>query len=153
RLAAPSVDAALTSETPSASSVHPLPPVSHIEPTVAERPDPVANPDEEIVHEVRSPEPASALESTAPAPVPLKLDWPSDLVQIETDPDKVRTAQQTVPQEADEHRVKRVRASLPPVSHEPLIQVETRNVPGNAEAGVAARAPADADRSTASTPN
>jgi len=53
----------------------------------------------------------------------LKLDWPGDLVQIETDPQKVRPMEA---QEAEAPRPRRVRRPPPPVSDEPLIQVETR---------------------------
>jgi ribonuclease E len=53
----------------------------------------------------------------------LKLDWSADLVQIETDPQKVR------PPEVEEEpapRPRRVRRPPPPVSDEPLVQIETR---------------------------
>ncbi len=152
RMAAPSVDAALTSETPAAPPAYVAPEVANIEPA------PAVQPEEEFVREVSLPEPAPALESSPPAlessppaPAPLRLDWPSDLVQIETDPDKAKTAQQTVPEEAAEHRVKRVRQPLPPVSEEPLVQVETRKTPGTAEEDVAAPLPAESERPTAST--
>jgi ribonuclease E len=53
----------------------------------------------------------------------LRLDWPGELMQIETDPQKVRPVeeeQDTAP------RPPRVRRRLPPISDEPLVQVETR---------------------------
>ena len=53
----------------------------------------------------------------------LKLDWPSDLVQIETDPEKVRAV---VVEEEVAPRPRRVRAVAAPVADEPLVQVETR---------------------------
>jgi ribonuclease E len=60
----------------------------------------------------------------------LKLDWPSDLVQIETDPQKVRT----LPVEEEEApRPRRVRRPPPPISDEPLVQVETRRGDSGAE--------------------
>jgi ribonuclease E len=53
----------------------------------------------------------------------LKLDWSSDLVQVETDPQKV---QPVVLEEEEAPRARRVRRPLAPISDEPLIQVETR---------------------------
>ncbi|MGZ5091051.1 MAG: hypothetical protein ACXWIP_07745, partial [Burkholderiales bacterium] len=66
-----------------------------------------------------------------PAAVPaepaqnLKLEWPSDLVQVETDPLKAREAAAYV--EAEPRRVSRVRPDPVPVSDDPLVQVETRS--------------------------
>jgi len=150
RVAAPPVDAPLPSENPQAPSAYAPPAASDIEPAVAVRAEPEAQP-EEVVREVSPPAPASALQSGAPAP--LTLDWPSDLVQIETNPDKLKTAPQTAPEERAEHRVKRARAPLPPASEEPLVQVETRDAPGTADAGVAGPLPAETERSTASAPS
>jgi hypothetical protein len=61
-----------------------------------------------------------------PAPPPLKLEWPADLVQIETDPDKARAAQQQA-REQPAFRARRLRRPVP-IEHsdEALIQVETR---------------------------
>jgi len=68
----------------------------------------------------RSPDLAVA---QAAEPPQLKLEWPSDLVQIETDPHK---AQASVHDEAPvAARTPRVRPLPPPVSNEPLVQVET----------------------------
>jgi ribonuclease E len=54
----------------------------------------------------------------------LKTDWPAELVQVETDPGKV----QPLPEFDDVLglRAGRTRPVLPPLSDEPLIQVETR---------------------------
>lgn len=60
----------------------------------------------------------------APA-VPVKIEWPADLKQVESDPDKVKTAEQEVAQEQPAPRPKRVRSPQAPVSEEPLVQVET----------------------------
>lgn len=60
----------------------------------------------------------------APA-VPVKIEWPSDLQQVESDPDKVRAAEQDVVQEQPTPRSKRVRSPQAPVSEEPLVQIET----------------------------
>ena len=61
----------------------------------------------------------------------LKLDWPGDLVQIETDPQKVRPVEA---EEAEAPRPPRVRRPAPPISNEPLIQVETRKRESETEA-------------------
>jgi len=72
---------------------------------------------------------ATPVPAAGPAAAPafeLKLDWSSGLVQIETDPDKARQAAQAAAQAVEPPRVPRVRPPSPPVSNEPLIQVETR---------------------------
>lgn len=56
----------------------------------------------------------------------LKLDWASDLIQIETHPEKLRAALAAMQQETPTIRPKRSRPVLEPVSTEPLVQVETR---------------------------
>jgi ribonuclease E len=59
------------------------------------------------------------------AAAPLKLEWPADLVQIETDPQKARdAAAHAEPEPAP--RARRVRPARTPESEEPLVQVETR---------------------------
>lgn len=58
--------------------------------------------------------------------VPVKIEWPVDLQQVESDPDKVRSAQQQFVEERPAGpRAKRVRQPLEPVSDEPLVQIET----------------------------
>ena len=64
-------------------------------------------------------------ETEAEPAAPLKLEWPSDLVQIETDPNKARAAA-SAPQEVEAPRPRRSRPAPLPVSDEPLVQVETR---------------------------
>jgi ribonuclease E len=68
---------------------------------------------------------ATQLSSARPATPKLQLDMSSGLTQIETDPDKLKIALVRTQQEQPAPLVKRVRAPLPPVSNEPLIQVET----------------------------
>lgn len=60
----------------------------------------------------------------APA-VPPKIEWPPDLQQVESDPEKVKAAEQGVAQEEPAPRPKRVRPPQAPVIEEPLVQVET----------------------------
>jgi ribonuclease E len=83
----------------------------------------------EYVHEDFPPVPPARTEAPAPradvAP-PLELDWSTDLVQVESDPRKAQVAQQPERQEAPVPRAKRERAPLPPVSEEPLVQIETQ---------------------------
>jgi hypothetical protein len=59
----------------------------------------------------------------------MKLDWPSDLVQIETDPGKAQSAVTAVEGEPAA-RPRRVRPVPLPMSDEPLVQVETRGSEG-----------------------
>lgn len=60
----------------------------------------------------------------APA-VPPKIEWPSDLQQVESDPDKVRAAEQEGVEEQPAPRPKRVRPPQAPAIEEPLVQIET----------------------------
>ena len=81
---------------------------------------------DEIVHEVtpaRIPEPSV----TASPEQVLKLDWQTDLTQIETSPEKVQAARMQVVEEAPPPRPKRVRPALPSVEEGPLLQVETQH--------------------------
>ena len=50
---------------------------------------------------------------------------PSDLSQVETDPEKLRIAASKI-EPPPPPRPPRVRPPLPPISNEPLVQVETR---------------------------
>lgn len=70
-------------------------------------------------------EPSRAAEPVHPLPE-LKLEWSSDLVQIETDPQKAQGAATAATEEAPAPRPRRVRPATPPISEEPLVQVETR---------------------------
>ena len=68
---------------------------------------------------------SAPVEPAAPQFV-LKLDWPSDLVQIETDQQKARAAAEAAANEPPRVYAKRVRPPLLPMSNEPLVQVETK---------------------------
>jgi len=103
------------------------------EPSRAEEPMPVAaltdaSFESERVREFSPPEPSAPAPSAAPGyePVaPVVMSWPSDLQQVESDPQKVREAQSEPVEAAAQPRPKRVRQPLPPVSEEPLVQIET----------------------------
>lgn len=85
--------------------------------------------------EPRAPEPAQPVPSGpgyAPAE-PVRIEWPSDLVQVESDPGKVQTAEQEEIVQQPVQRPKRVRQPAHPLVDEPLVQIET---------GQAAAAPA-----------
>jgi ribonuclease E len=69
-------------------------------------------------------EPA-ARKPAEPARPELRLEWPSDLVQIETDPEKVKASAVSNEQSAVP-RAPRVRPAPVALSNEPLVQVETR---------------------------
>jgi len=64
----------------------------------------------------------------APA-APVKIEWPPDLQQVESDPEKIRSLQQEPVPEASEPRPRRVRQVTQPVSEEPLVQIETDRRP------------------------
>ena len=92
----------------------------------------------------------------APSPVseraaPLKLEWPSDLVQVDTDPEKLRIMSARAREETPAPRPKRERPPLPPVSDEPLVQVETRKAVGTPDPGAVAQTPGTGDAETALT--
>jgi hypothetical protein len=91
---------------------------------VEEHPQSVAPMSEPALPALEQPpqQPTPTLEQP-PAP-PLKLELPSDLVQIETDPSKARTV--AVEEEAPAPRSPRARPAPLPVTSEPLVQVETR---------------------------
>ena len=57
---------------------------------------------------------------------PVKIEWPSDLKQVESDPEKIQTAQRQVVEEQPTPRPKRVRQTMEPVSNEALVQIETQ---------------------------
>ncbi|MFZ9152117.1 MAG: ribonuclease E/G, partial [Burkholderiales bacterium] len=72
------------------------------------------------------PQPAPAPAAPAPVAAPLKIEWPSDLQQVETKAERVQAALAAADDGAPK-RVKRVRPPAEPVANEPLQQVETRN--------------------------
>jgi hypothetical protein len=86
-------------------------------------------PAEAAVGAERVEEPQGGVERQTVLPA-LRLDWPSDLVQIETDPQKVRPGAVA---EEEAPRPRRARRPPPPISDEPLIQVETRGGDTRAE--------------------
>lgn len=55
---------------------------------------------------------------------PVRIEWPSDLVQVESDPGKVESVQQHEPAQ-HAPRPRRVRTPSQPVAEEPLVQIET----------------------------
>ena len=71
---------------------------------------------------------------------PVKIEWPSDLQQVESDPGKVQIYEQQASQERAAPRPKRVRQPLPPAIDEPLVQIETER-PGTATASAGEKAP------------
>jgi hypothetical protein len=83
----------------------------------------------EVVREFepRAAEPAQPVPSGpgyAPAE-PVKIEWPSDLVQIESDPEKVRPVEERGAGDQPVPRPKRVRQPAQVASEEPLVQIET----------------------------
>jgi ribonuclease E len=88
------------------------------------QPAPIA--DERVREDISPPNSAQPITRSKAAPAPLQLDWSSDLIQVETHPEKARIALARTREEPPAPRVKRERLPLPPLSAEPLIQVETR---------------------------
>jgi ribonuclease E len=84
---------------------------------------------EQVREFTHSPPPApadSAYTGPGYAPAtPVKIEWPADLQQVESDPDKIRATELEAAPESSASRPKRVRQPLPPVSNEPLVQIET----------------------------
>jgi len=77
-----------------------------------------------------APQEATVPAGTGYAPaIPVKIEWPSNLQQVESDPEKVRSLQQEPVPEASEPRPRRVRPVAPLVSEEPLVQIETDRRP------------------------
>jgi ribonuclease E len=97
------------------------------EPPAAE--EAAAVPQPEVQHQPRvevQTEEMPCAQEHSPALPELKLEWPADLVQIETDPHKAETAAQGLADEAPAPRPRRARPTPAAVSDEPLVQVETR---------------------------
>jgi ribonuclease E len=91
----------------------------------------------ETVREFRPQEAAPMTAPSGPgfAPAePVKIEWPSDLKQVESDPEKIQTAQRQLVEEQLMPRPKRVRQPEQPVGNEPLVQIET-HPSGPASAG------------------
>ena len=70
--------------------------------------------------------PAPAVSIPVVVPKPLQLDWSSGLTQIETSADKLQAVKSQATPAAEPPRARRTRPVLPPVSEEPLMQVETQ---------------------------
>jgi ribonuclease E len=66
---------------------------------------------------------------------PVRIEWPSDLVQVESDPAKLQTAEQDEIEQRQPQRPKRVRPPAQALIEEPLVQIETGQ-PEPASAGV-----------------
>lgn len=75
-----------------------------------------------------SPHPAPAPAAGYAPATPVQIEWPSDLQQVESDPEKVQAilqAQTPAPRETAAPRPRRVRPPVEPVKEEPLVQIET----------------------------
>ena len=66
---------------------------------------------------------------------PVKIEWPSDLQQVESDPEKARVGQEHVVDEEATPRPRRVRSPQSPMDDGPLVQVETGPVGAAAGSG------------------
>jgi ribonuclease E len=73
----------------------------------------------------------------------LKLDWQTDLTQIETNPVKQRARDERAVEEVPAPRPKRVRQPIAPLDEGPLVQIETQR-PAPASMPVDAPAPGSA---------
>ena len=107
----------------SAPVVHEEPVLAQPEPVVAE---PVAVQQQPAAVAVAAPVVAPAPAPAPVAPQPLKIEWPSDLQQVETNAARVQAVQSVVDDGAPK-RIKRVRPPVEVTANEPLQQVETRN--------------------------
>lgn len=107
----------------SAPVVHEQPAVVQQKPVVAE---PVAAQPVAIVPAVVPVAPAAAPAPAPAAPQPLKMEWPSDLQQVETNAARVQAAKAAA-DDGVPKRIKRVRPPVEASTNEPLQQVETRN--------------------------
>jgi ribonuclease E len=107
-------------------------------------PPPASSFETEEVREFHPREVATLEASTPPAPpattgpgyapaTPVKIDWPSDLQQVESDPDKIKAVQQEAPAQPAASRPRRVRQPATRAPEEPLVQIETG--PGESQPG------------------
>lgn len=95
--------------------------------------DPSGNQDGAYENErVREFEPPAALVSEpvpsgpgVAAAAPVKIEWPSDLQQVESDPGKVNAVAQDMDEPPAAPRPKRVRPAPSVVDEGPLVQIET----------------------------
>ncbi|MGH8642036.1 MAG: hypothetical protein ACRET6_10010 [Burkholderiales bacterium] len=56
---------------------------------------------------------------------PVKIEWPADLQQVESDPRKVNSAEQEMDSQPAAPRPRRVRQASQVVDEGPLVQIET----------------------------
>ena len=77
--------------------------------------------------------PAPSGPGYAPAE-PIKIEWPSDLVQVESDPGKLQSVEPE-PEQEPAARPKRVRQPVQPLAAEPLVQIETAAADGASSGG------------------
>lgn len=123
----------LTAHETVAFEAEPLRPVPHFETPAPEEPAPVATP---APFEVRPAETSAARrEESLASFAPPTIELPSDLQQVESNPEKVRVAEQQEPED-EAPRPRRVRTTLPSVDDEPLVQVETGEPSAPAEENV-----------------
>lgn len=74
---------------------------------------------------LEAPSPAAAAGAGYAPAEPVKIDWPSDLQQVESDPDKIKSVQEETVREQPAPRPRRPRPQAPRASDEPLVQIET----------------------------
>jgi hypothetical protein len=87
------------------------------------------------------PEPAPAPRAGIAPAVPVRIEMPADLQQVESDPNKIQAVQQESAQQHQAPRPKRVRPARPQVAEEPLVQIETDRTEAQA-AGSGEKTPA-----------
>ena len=80
-------------------------------------------------HAPEAPQPVPSGPGIAPAE-PVRIEWPSDLVQVESDPGKIQSVQQKEFEQPQAPRPRRVRPAGQPVIEEPLVQIETGQAGG-----------------------
>jgi ribonuclease E len=105
-------------------------PVEHVSPPAYEAPVEQTSYERETVREFQprqpvAPEPAPAAGAGYAPATPVKIEWPSDLQQVESDPNKIQAVQQEPVQEHQAPRPKRVRPARSQANEEPLVQIET----------------------------
>jgi hypothetical protein len=89
---------------------------------------------------IETPQPAPTPAADYAPPAPLRIEMPSDLQQVESDPEKVRAVLLEPSREPATPRPRRVRPAPAPVVEEPLVQIETDRA--DAQAGGGEKTPA-----------
>lgn len=126
---APAVEAEVLSIEPAPQSTElaPQPQAEEAQPAPVPAPAPIPAP---VPATAAPAAPAAAIASVAQAPMQIdhlrEILAAAGLTLAVTDPDKLRAAQEAAAKVVHPPRVPRERKPLPPVSNEPLIQVETR---------------------------